>query len=57
MTAPLGLAALTVLDIAPLQHVELAEQHGFDTIGLRLLPLRRAASRTRCTRTRLRSTP
>ncbi|MEE2059781.1 sugar phosphate isomerase/epimerase family protein [Rhodococcus artemisiae] len=38
MTAPLGLAALTVLDIAPLHHVELAEQHGFDTIGLRLLP-------------------
>lgn len=38
MTAPLGLAALTVLDTAPLQHVELAEKHGFDTIGLRLLP-------------------
>ncbi|KSZ56411.1 xylose isomerase [Rhodococcus pyridinivorans KG-16] len=38
MTAPLGLAALTVLDTPPLQHVDLAERHGFDTIGLRLLP-------------------
>ncbi|MCK8672896.1 sugar phosphate isomerase/epimerase family protein [Rhodococcus sp. NPDC003382] len=38
MTAPLGLAALTVLDIPPLQHVDLAERHGFDTVGLRLLP-------------------
>lgn len=37
-TAPLGLAALTVLDTAPLDHVDLAERHGFDTIGLRLLP-------------------
>lgn len=38
MSAPLGLAALTVLDTAPLDHVDLAERHGFDTIGLRLLP-------------------
>ncbi|WP_226436199.1 sugar phosphate isomerase/epimerase family protein [Rhodococcus yananensis] len=38
MTAPLGLAALTVLDTAPLAHVDLAERHRFDTIGLRLLP-------------------
>jgi len=38
MTTPLGLAALTVLDTPPLQHVDLAERHGFDTIGLRLLP-------------------
>jgi len=38
MTAPLGLAALTVLDTPPLQHIDLAERHGFDTIGLRLLP-------------------
>ncbi|WAM13528.1 sugar phosphate isomerase/epimerase family protein [Rhodococcus sp. JS3073] len=38
MTAPLGLAALTVLDTAPLQQVDLAEKHGFDTIGIRLLP-------------------
>src|SRR5574340_853300 len=37
-TTPLGLAALTVLDTAPLEHVDLAERHGFDTIGLRLLP-------------------
>ncbi len=28
-TAPLGLAALTVLDTAPLDHVGLAERHGF----------------------------
>lgn len=38
MSAPLGLAALTVLDTAPLDHIALAERHGFDTIGLRLLP-------------------
>ena len=38
MTAPLGLAALTVLDTPPPQQVELAERHGFDTVGLRLLP-------------------
>lgn len=38
MTVSLGLAALTVLDTAPLEHVALAERHGFDTIGLRLLP-------------------
>ncbi|CDZ87042.1 xylose isomerase [Rhodococcus ruber Chol-4] len=38
MSTPLGLAALTVLDTPPLQHVDLAERHGFDTIGLRLLP-------------------
>src|SRR3954451_13230487 len=38
MTAPLGLAALTVLDTAPLQHIALAERHGFDTVGFRLLP-------------------
>ncbi|MFC9554661.1 sugar phosphate isomerase/epimerase family protein [Rhodococcus sp. NPDC056960] len=38
MTAPLGLAALTVLDTAPLEQVDLAEKHGFDTIGIRLLP-------------------
>lgn len=38
MTAPLGLAALTVLDTPPLQHIDLAERHGFDTVGLRLLP-------------------
>jgi len=38
MTAPLGLAALTVLDTAPLRQVDLAEKHGFDTIGIRLLP-------------------
>jgi sugar phosphate isomerase/epimerase len=38
MTAPLGLAALTVLDTAPMDQVELAERHGFDTVGFRLLP-------------------
>lgn len=38
MTPPLGLAALTVLDTAPLEHVALAEKHGFDTIGIRMLP-------------------
>jgi hypothetical protein len=38
MTAPLGLAALTVLDTAPLKHIALAERHGFDTVGFRLLP-------------------
>lgn len=38
MTPPLGLAALTVLDTAPLDHISLAERHGFDTLGLRLLP-------------------
>ncbi|MGW5149155.1 sugar phosphate isomerase/epimerase family protein [Rhodococcus koreensis] len=38
MTAPLGLAALTVLDTAPLEQVDLAEKHGFDTIGIRMLP-------------------
>lgn len=37
-TAPLGLAALTVLDTAPIAQVDLAERHGFDTIGIRLLP-------------------
>jgi sugar phosphate isomerase/epimerase len=38
MTATLGLAALTVLDTAPLEHIGLAERHGFDTVGFRLLP-------------------
>lgn len=38
MTVPLGLAALTVLDTAPLDQVALAEGHGFDTVGFRLLP-------------------
>ncbi|MGB3485838.1 MAG: TIM barrel protein [Mycobacterium sp.] len=38
MNAPLGLAALTILDIAPVEHIGLAQQHGFDTVGLRLLP-------------------
>ena len=38
MTCPLGLAALTVLDTPPVRQVDLAERHGFDTIGLRLLP-------------------
>jgi sugar phosphate isomerase/epimerase len=38
MTAKLGLAALTVLDTAPLEHIGLAERHGFDTVGFRLLP-------------------
>jgi sugar phosphate isomerase/epimerase len=38
MTPALGLAALTVLDSAPLEQVALAEKHGFDTIGVRLLP-------------------
>ncbi|MFC0582818.1 sugar phosphate isomerase/epimerase family protein [Micrococcoides hystricis] len=39
MTAsPIGLAALTVLDKDPIEQVELAEKHGFDTIGVRLIP-------------------
>lgn len=38
MTAPLGLAALTVLDTAPIEQIALAEKHGFDTVGFRLLP-------------------
>lgn len=38
MNALLGLAALTVLDTAPLDHITLAEECGYDTIGLRLLP-------------------
>ncbi|MFW0792451.1 TIM barrel protein [Gordonia sp. CPCC 205515] len=39
MTTPrLGLAALTVLDTAPIPQIDLAERHGFDTIGIRLLP-------------------
>ena len=38
MTCPLGLAALTVLDTPPMRQLDLAERHGFDTIGLRLLP-------------------
>lgn len=35
---PLGLAALTVLDQDPLSQIDLAERHGFATIGIRLLP-------------------
>jgi sugar phosphate isomerase/epimerase len=38
MTAQLGLAALTVLDATPHEQVQLAEQHGFVRIGVRLLP-------------------
>lgn len=38
MRHPLGLAALTVLDCDPIEHIALAEDHGFDTVGLRLLP-------------------
>lgn len=36
--SPLGLAALTVLDTPPLEQITLAERHGFDTLGIRLLP-------------------
>ncbi len=38
MRSSLGLAALTVLDTAPLEQVGLAERHGYDTVGFRLLP-------------------
>lgn len=38
MATPLGLAALTVLDTDPLGQIDLAERHGFDSIGIRLLP-------------------
>ena len=38
MTPALGLAALTVLDTSPVEHIGLAERHGFDFVGLRLLP-------------------
>lgn len=38
MTGPIGLAALTVLDCDPFEQLSLAERHGFDSIGLRLLP-------------------
>ena len=38
MTPTLGLAALTVLDTPPVEHIALAERHGFDSVGLRLLP-------------------
>ncbi|WP_028661201.1 sugar phosphate isomerase/epimerase family protein [Nocardioides insulae] len=38
MSAPLGLAALTVLDTPPLDQIALAEKCGYDTVGLRLLP-------------------
>ena len=38
MTPTLGLAALTVLDTPPVEHIALAERHGFDFVGLRLLP-------------------
>jgi sugar phosphate isomerase/epimerase len=38
VTAPLGLAALTVLDTPPAQQIGLAERCGFDTVGFRLLP-------------------
>lgn len=37
-TAPVGLAALTVLDIDPIGQIEYAEKYGFDTVGLRLVP-------------------
>lgn len=38
MSPMLGLAALTVLDTPPVEHIGLAERHGFDSVGLRLLP-------------------
>ncbi|ROZ98991.1 sugar phosphate isomerase/epimerase [Gordonia sp. OPL2] len=38
MTVSWGLAALTVLDTEPIDQIELAQRHGFDTVGLRLLP-------------------
>ncbi len=38
MSATLGLAALTVLDAPPLEQIALAERHGFDSVGFRLLP-------------------
>lgn len=38
MSTPLGLAALTVLDTAPIEQIALAESCGYDTVGLRLLP-------------------
>lgn len=37
MSAPLGLAALTVLDCDPLEQISLAEDHGFDSIGVRMV--------------------
>lgn len=38
MSPTLGLAALTVLDTPPVELIDLAERHGFDFVGLRLLP-------------------
>jgi hypothetical protein len=38
MAHPIGLAALTVLELAPPDRVSCAADAGFDCVGLRLLP-------------------
>lgn len=38
MSPLIGLAALTVLDADPYTQIELAEKHGYDTVGFRFLP-------------------
>ena len=38
MTRPIGLAALTVLDLAPPQQIEIAAAAGYSHVGLRLIP-------------------
>ena len=38
MTHPIGLAALTVLELSPPDMVSCAADAGFDCIGLRLIP-------------------
>src|SRR5262245_35403929 len=38
MARPIGLAALTVLELSPPQQVETAAQAGYSHVGLRLIP-------------------
>ena len=40
MAHPIGLAALTVLELSPPEMVSCAVDAGFDCVGLRLIPLR-----------------
>ncbi len=39
MTRPIGLAALTVLELSPAEQISLAADTGYDFVGLRLIPV------------------
>ena len=39
MKRPIGLAALTVLELSPAEQISVAADAGYDFVGLRLIPV------------------